>query len=378
MGSCCPQCFDRRHLVLRQFVQAQASAKGPCPSCKALRACLLDPASLWPLFAPVVALYEPVSGVDGPLGSAPSVEGALLAALLQRDFTVFSAEALPHAEALLEAILPAGTPTRWRERTTLARTDQTTWGTWERFATYLRHERRFYFDERVAGMADPRQWLPPLLPQLEYALAQGQVFFRGRSGVHSLPEMGAPPPERAPAGRANPRGIPFLYLSTDEATVIAELRPWKGQALTVAIFALREPVRAVNLTQMPALASPFGPVDLEELVQRRAQYRLLEQVNQVISHPIDPQQAELEYLPTQYVTEVIRQAGYDGVLFNSALGPGDNLVLFRPEQAEAVSARQVSVTHIHYHWQHAEAARPQAVNRSSDSLGIVLSTAPQG
>ena len=227
-------------------------------------------------------------------------------------------------------------------------------------------------------MEDPRQWLPLLLPRLEYALPAGQVFYRGRGGVHSLAEMGAPPPERTPAGRANPRGIPFLYLSTDEATVIAELRPGKGQALTLATFVLREPVRTVDLTEASAVESPFGQGDLEALVQRRTPYGLLDQVNQMLSHPIDPQQAELEYLPTQYLTEVMRQVGYDGLLFNSALGPGDNLLLFRPAQAEIVSARQVSVTHIHYHWQRAEAARPLAVNPSSDPLGNVLSRAPKG
>lgn len=363
---CCSRCFTSRHPVLRRFIQAQSTAKGPCPSCGAHQVCLLEPASLRPLFAPVVALY------------APSDAGVTLAALLQRDFVVFSAEAVPQAEALLEAIVPQAMTTRWQERVPLAGTSEESRDIWERFARFLQHERRFLFDARQAGMEDPRQWLPLLLPRLEHALSGGSVFYRGRGGVHPLAEMGAPPPERAPAGRANPRGIPFLYLSTDETTVIAELRPWKGQALTLATFALCKPVRVVDLTQALAVESPFGHTDLEALVQRRTPYGLLEQVNQMLSHPIDPQQAELEYLPTQYLTEVMRQAGYDGLLFNSALGPGCNLVLFQPEQAEAISRKQVSVTHIHYHWHSPTEDALSAEYPSSEPLVSVERTAQNG
>jgi hypothetical protein len=62
----------------------------------------------------------------------------------------------------------------------------------------------------------------------------------------------------------------------------------------------------------------------------------------------------LEYLPTQYLTEIIRQSGYEGMCFRSAVGPGKNLVLFTPSQASATQRTTLTVTRIHYHWHAAD------------------------
>ena len=37
-------------------------------------------------------------------------------------------------------------------------------------------------------------------------------------------------------GRANPVGIPYWYGATDPETAVAEVRPWKGAILTVAML----------------------------------------------------------------------------------------------------------------------------------------------
>lgn len=64
------------------------------------------------------------------------------------------------------------------------------------------------------------------------------VFYRAR--IHSLnqcapflaAEMGAPGRGRAGAGRINPEGMPFLYVSESVDTVIAEVRPWLGAKIS--------------------------------------------------------------------------------------------------------------------------------------------------
>ena len=37
-------------------------------------------------------------------------------------------------------------------------------------------------------------------------------------------------------GRANPRGIPYLYLASTRETALAEVRPWIGSLISVAQF----------------------------------------------------------------------------------------------------------------------------------------------
>jgi RES domain-containing protein len=46
-------------------------------------------------------------------------------------------------------------------------------------------------------------------------------------------------------GRANPPGIPYLYLATDPGTALAEMRPSVGQGMTVASFQIKKTVTVV-------------------------------------------------------------------------------------------------------------------------------------
>lgn len=160
--------------------------------------------------------------------------------------------------------------------------------------------------------------------------------------------------------------------------MVAELRPWKGQVLSIATFVLREAVRVVDLRQVPVLSTPFGPAESSDLARRAAHYQVLEQVEQVLSHPIDQEQAELEYLPTQYLTEIIRHTGYDGMSVQSALGPGRTLVLFAPAKAEARELRQVQVSSIHYHWHAILPSREPAEARPLRLPAAVLARGPHG
>ena len=50
------------------------------------------------------------------------------------------------------------------------------------------------------------------------------------------PARMTPFPNRAREGRANPKGIPCLYLATHLGTAIAEVRPWIGLEVSVGQF----------------------------------------------------------------------------------------------------------------------------------------------
>ena len=98
------------------------------------------------------------------------------------------------------------------------------------------------------------------------------------------------------------------------------------------------------------MGSPFDYGEGVEvsLYHIRDQYRILRHLGQVLSIPIDPTKADIEYIPTQYLTEVIRAAGYGGMIFQSSLGPGKNLVLFSPDQAKVGNTLYFNVERISY------------------------------
>ncbi len=67
----------------------------------------------------------------------------------------------------------------------------------------------------------------------------------------TLEQLGAPPAQLAGHGRLNPRGIPYLYLASDELTAISEVRPWKDAELTLAEF---RTIRTLKLANFSAQA----------------------------------------------------------------------------------------------------------------------------
>ena len=60
-------------------------------------------------------------------------------------------------------------------------------------------------------------------------------------------ESSAPPPGNAKAGRANPHGLPFLYLADNKYTAISEITPYHLCIISVAKFQLKKDIKLVNL-----------------------------------------------------------------------------------------------------------------------------------
>ena len=66
----------------------------------------------------------------------------------------------------------------------------------------------------------------------------------------------------------------------------------------------------------------------------------------ILSKPVDRNKTSLEYLPTQYLCEFIKDQGFHGVLYNSFLGDGYNIVLFDETKVECVSTKLHEITSI--------------------------------
>ncbi len=363
---CCVRCFNRDvHPALYKFILEHGHRGGPCSFCGTPRTIVIEPEKLRPLFEPLLSLYEPLEISENTLDLEDYWDKGeeTLADLINGQFFVVSDAAVDRADELMQAIFTDG---MWPEDVlNLPYTyDGGTWWcdrdqnfgslpsttAWDHFAYQLQYHRRFIPDESDPETQDPRKWLPAMLHQIEVTLPAGDICYRGRRDHQDPENMSAPPPEKATAGRANPVGIPFLYLASDRDTAVAELRPWRGQELSIAEFTLTASVRVADLTREVKMGSPFDYGEGVEvsLYHIRDQYRILRHLGQVLSIPIDPTKADIEYIPTQYLTEVIRAAGYGGMIFQSSLGPGKNLVLFSPDQAKVGNTLYFNVERISY------------------------------
>lgn len=71
-----------------------------------------------------------------------------------------------------------------------------------------------------------------------------------------------------------------------------------------------------------------------------------------LSKPVSPENSEMDYLPTQYLTALIKSKGYDGMIYNSSLDPGKNLAIFVDNKIRVESIFKVKINGIKYSIEH--------------------------
>ncbi|BAS01103.1 hypothetical protein BV133_3509 [Blastochloris viridis] len=201
---------------------------------------------------------------------------------------------------------------------------------WETLRDELMYRNRWFLDMSI-DEARLRHLLDLLLaPDLPRKWFRARI--RTDDETYPIEKMGAPPTRRASHGRANPAGIPYLYLGSLPETAAAEIRPHTGEVACVADFAIPK-IRAVDLRHPRKLVSPFILTDASEIGQLRADLPFLERLGEELTRPVLPQGAAIDYIPSQYLCEFIKKSGFDGVVYRSSVSDGFNLALFDPNKA---------------------------------------------
>lgn len=149
-----------------------------------------------------------------------------------------------------------------------------------------------------------------------------------------------PPIDKAKEGRANPKGIPCLYLANDRETAMSEVRPWIGAMISLALFKTTKKLRLVNLSLHHDLdvsafsfiyfgdPPPGDPKKVSEFVWKS--------VDRAFSAPVTLGDDTAEYAPTQIIAERFKSEGYDGIYFRTALREkGYNVALFDLDSAKS-------------------------------------------
>jgi len=263
----------------------------------------------------------------------PDENGDLLFDLLQRDWQVFDTCNINPANAtlLLAEILDETTITR-RKYLPSSSSRSDTLERWRNVKEELKHQNRFF--PKTAFDLDR---IEPLLSHLQVSVKDvTRAWYRARiqeEAAFPPEEMGAPPRDRVKHGRANPAGIPYLYLASARQTAAAEIRPHPGEIVCIAEFKTPETLSLVDLRHPRMTVSPFSLSSENEVAQIRGDLDFLEYFGEELTRPIVPQAAAIEYIPSQYLCEFIKGCGYDGVLYCSSVGEGSNLALFDPALA---------------------------------------------
>jgi hypothetical protein len=174
------------------------------------------------------------------------------------------------------------------------------------------------------------------------------IWYRSRIGKDGqaipIDKMGAPPAKLASSGRANPIGIPYLYLGSTVDTAICEVRAQPGEIVCVAEFVLNTDLKIVDLRAPRKLVSPFLEEDEGSIAILRGDIDFLEILGNELATPVVPDGAAINYIPSQFLCEFIKKCGFDGVAYSSSMSDGMNVALFLPDAATAKSVAEYEVS----------------------------------
>ncbi len=164
------------------------------------------------------------------------------------------------------------------------------------------------------------------------------------------PERMKPQRDRAKEGRVNPKGIPCLYLCTDQETAIAEVRPAQGQLVSVGYFKILKDCKLASFT----VERNRHVIYLNEPPADKVDDIVLGDLTYAFSRPVTPDDQIADYAPTQVIAEYVRHLGYDGVYYRSNLGPGMNIALFDVDAAALKACDLITINDIKYSFSQAD------------------------
>lgn len=328
---CCPECFGDAGLR-DQVIPQRSSQTGRCPTCATENQPLVNARSLGDYFELLLTIYH------------PSAAGRSLVDWLSSDWALFQNSNISEAQAqvLLGEILDDGDLVRGNF--VLSETCQNdSLERWKALSGELKEANRYFPDSAIDTERLGIHLSNLVLREQEKPTAWYRARIEKDGQTISIDKMGAPPAKLASSGRANPVGIPYLYLGSTTDTAVSEVRPQPGEIICVAEFSLNDDLKIVDLRAPRTLISPFLEEDEGNIAILRGDIDFLEILGKELATPVVPDAAAIDYIPSQYLCEFIKTCGFDGVAYSSSLSDGMNVAMFSPTSATAVSISECTV-----------------------------------
>lgn len=326
---CCGNCFSDH--FLKDQIKDKSTKVGTCDFCDSVEVALLEPKELADSFQQVIDLYTETSN-----------NGYSLIDLLKKDWYLFERMENDKCYDLLTCIYP-DMNYKGKRYQPKSYSDSMRIDGWRIFQEELKHKNR-YFPQQVPDLEHLKNLFDYVILPVNNS---PKLIYRARchmdNNMFSPDEMKKPPERSVNAGRANPVGIPYLYAASDALTAIAEIRPHKGDSVSVAAIAANERLILADLRNPRKTISPFELTE-DDLNQLYIDIEYFCKLGEELCKPILPRDAHLEYLSTQYLCEFIKHCGFDGVVYKSSVGEGDNYAIFHDDKLTVANVIAYEVT----------------------------------
>ena len=321
----CANCFN--DYELKRFIVSNSSEKGKCDYCgDSCLTDLIDVDELLDFFAEFIKIYK----IDE--------YGVHLFDIIQNDWNLFSDKQDNYrfiADILSKIDNEIKYPT---DKVSYVEEINECVSYWEVLKEDIKWKKRFLPD--IDKLIDELGWdsyftRTITLPQ-DKPLYRARLHYSGDQKEYKIADMGCPERTKATAGRANPQGIPYLYLSQSTETTLYEIRAAFLDEVSVGTFKIK---RDVSIVLVDFTEPPAAFLNIGEIIQYTKSMFLRKVISSDLSLPLRRFDSEIEYIPTQFICEFIKHfTGGDGIIFNSSLHTGGkNIVLFEQDKIECVS-----------------------------------------
>lgn len=327
----CSSCFSDKEL--KGFILT-SNEIGDCEVCGTASQNLLDITELYDFFQELIGNFKLVES------------GLALSSKIQSDWSFFRSNKV--ANKILNYVIPQihTKVTSADDRVEYSDDILSNFGYWETLKEDLKWKNRFVIDLRQLEILGWDGFF-----NTQFKLRNITKLYRSRihhisgSKKYKRKEMGCPPKEKTTGGRANPLGIPYLYLSEDEETTFYEVRASYLDELSVGVFQLQKEIPSVEIVDFTEGTPLYQPEYVKEAIHSKL---LQDRISKDLSKPMRRYDSELEYVATQFICEYIKVfTGAKGIRFRSSLHErGNNIVFFEPELMECKSVKKVKIINI--------------------------------
>lgn len=237
------------------------------------------------------------------------------------------------------------------------------WRDYQEFESDVKFNRRFVHSNKTNMFFEN---IKATLPNRERTFAAGNILFRSQIGYveeecdDSIIKRGydrdrmKPLTAKASEGRANPKGIAYLYLASDKDTSMAELRPHIGQHISCAQFQINRDLRIIDCYSSNRNISYAECIFKPPQSQNDISHVIWLNINNAFTKPVTNDHSSSEYVPTQVLAELFKNEGYDGICCKSKMGKGYNFILFNLDDADLKSCTVMQTKAISFEFEECE------------------------
>ncbi|MCY4517830.1 MAG: HEPN-associated N-terminal domain-containing protein [Acidimicrobiaceae bacterium] len=257
-----------------------------------------------------------------------------------------------NSEELTSAVCESIHDDTWVEKDWITRRrDEILMDTWSTFCEAVKHQTRYVIwllpDIEDIGAGEIQ--LSRILDHIARLLSELDLFKEITAERHfwrahchdeapiqlTAARLGTAPPDLARQdNRMSPAGIPLFYGALSEETAVKEVDVGDNcPYLTLAAFETVSDMKVVDFTSLPEIPSMFD----SDLGHTRREIGFLHEFVAELSKPINSADTQIEYVPTQVVTEFLLhvfRAGEDspalGLIYQSSVADGECIVLNIP------------------------------------------------